>query len=327
MTPHSQPTGILLTNLGTPAAPTPDALRRYLGEFLADPRVTEISPWIWWFILHGIILRTRPKRSAQLYQKIWTAQGSPLGVISQAQLAALQKKLATESKVLALGMRYGNPSINEGLEQLRQAKVKQIIVLPLYPQYSSATSGSTFDALSATLKKWRWIPDVYFISDYHAQPAYIQAVVARIRAYWDVHGKPTRLIFSFHGTPKRFFNGGDPYYQQCLETSRLVATQLALPATDWQVTFQSRFGREEWLKPYTDQTLIELGKAGTHRVDVMCPGFAADCLETLEEIDKQNRQLFLNAGGKEFHYIPALNDSAEHIQALADIINSRCVSI
>ncbi|OQW91030.1 MAG: ferrochelatase [Beggiatoa sp. IS2] len=307
--------GILLTNLGTPDAPTPAALRRYLGEFLADPRVTELSRWLWLPILHGIILRTRPKRSAQLYQKIWTKSGSPLFAISQAQVAAL-REILSESVVLALGMRYGHPSIAEGLAQLRHAQVQRITILPLYPQYSSATTGSTFDAISQALQQWRWIPDIHFISDYHNHPAYIHAVATRIQAYWQTHGQPTQLIFSFHGTPKRFFLAGDPYYHQCLATAQLIATQLALPKELWQVTFQSRFGREEWLQPYTDYTLTELGKKGTQRVDVVCPGFAADCLETLEEIDQENRHLFLEAGGKVFHYIPALNECAEHIAAL-----------
>jgi ferrochelatase len=222
--------------------------------------------------------------------------------------------------ILALGMRYGQPAIADGLEQLRQAQVQRIVILPLYPQYSSATTGSTFDAVSQALQQWRWIPVLHFISDYHDHPTYINAVATRIQTYWQEHGQPKQLLFSFHGTPKRFFVAGDPYYHQCLTTAQLVATQLALPTDSWQVTFQSRFGREEWLQPYTDHTLIALGKKGIQRVDVVCPGFAADCLETLEEINQENRQIFLKAGGQAFHYIPALNAGAEHIKALKAIL-------
>ena len=316
-------TGILLVNLGTPDAPIPAALRRYLSEFLADPRITEMPRWLWWLILHGIILRIRPRRSALKYQKIWTAQGSPLLRISQAQTQALQQAVATyfngQMKVV-LGMRYGNPSIATGLEQLRQANAQHILILPLYPQYSSASTGSIFDAVSDVLKYWRWIPDIRFISHYHDRPDYIQALVTQIQNYWNQHGTPDKLLFSFHGIPKRFFMAGDPYYCECQKTARLIAEQMALSEEKWQVVFQSRFGREEWLKPYTDHTLAILGKTGVKRIDVICPGFAADCLETLEEINQENRQIFLQAGGQEFHYIPALNDNIEHMQALQELI-------
>ncbi len=316
-------TGILLINLGTPDAPTPAALRRYLGEFLADPRVTEMPRWLWWFILHGIILRIRPRRSALSYQKIWTEAGSPLLTISQAQSQALQKVVDAHfvgPMRVALAMRYGNPSIAAGLEQLRQANARRILILPLYPQYSGAATGSSFDAVADVLKRWRWVPDVRFISHYHDQPAYIRALAEQIKNYWSKEGTPDKLLFSFHGIPKRFFLAGDPYHCECHKTARLVATQLDLKEEKWQVVFQSRFGREEWLKPYADHTLTALGKAGLKRVDVICPGFAADCLETLEEINQENRQIFLEAGGKAFHYMPALNDNVEHIQALLDLV-------
>lgn len=316
-------TGILLVNLGTPDAPTPAALRRYLGEFLSDPRITEMPRWLWWMILHGIILRVRPRRSALKYQKIWTAQGSPLLNISQAQAQALQQAVTThfsgQMKVV-LGMRYGNPSIAAGLEQLRQANARRIVILPLYPQYSSASTGSIFDAVSQVLTHWRWLPDIRFISHYSDQPTYIRALVTQIQNHWTEHGTSDKLLFSFHGIPKRFFLAGDPYYCECHKTARLVAEQMDLSEKKWQVVFQSRFGREEWLKPYTDHTLMALGKEGIKRVDVICPGFAADCLETLEEINQENRQIFLQAGGQEFHYIPALNDNKEHIQALLELI-------
>ncbi len=308
-------TGILLVNLGTPDAPTTKALRRYLAEFLWDRRVTELPRLFWWLVLHGVILRIRPSRSARLYEKVWTENGSPLLSISQAQAQALQKKLGEDFKVV-LAMRYGNPSIASGLEELRN--VERIIVLPLYPQYASATTGSSFDAVADVLKTWRIVPDLRFISDYHDDSAYINALIAQIKSYWDQHGVPDKLLFSFHGIPKRFVTAGDPYADQCHKTAKLVA--LGLEIENWEVVFQSRFGREEWLKPYADHRLIALSKDGIKRVDVVCPGFSADCLETIDEIDRENRDIFLEAGGEEFHYIPALNDNDEHIEALVKIL-------
>jgi protoporphyrin/coproporphyrin ferrochelatase len=316
-------TGILLINLGTPDAPTPAAVRRYLGEFLADPRITEMPRWLWRLILHGIILRVRPRRAAANYQKIWTENGSPLLTISQAQTQALQEVLKahfTGSMTVALGMRYGNPSIASALEELREANARRIVILPLYPQYSSSTTGSTFDAVAEVLKRWRWIPDLRFVSHYPDHPAYIRALAKQINNYWAEHGTPDQLLFSYHGIPKRFFLAGDPYRCECHKTARLVAEEINLPENKWQVVFQSRFGREEWLKPYTDETLKALAQSGVKRVDIICPGFATDCLETLEEIDQENRELFLEAGGESFHYIPALNDHIDHIQALLEIV-------
>jgi len=317
---HENPTtGVLLVNLGTPDAPTPAALRRYLGEFLADPRVTELPRWLWWLILHGVILRLRPRRSALKYQQIWTETGSPLLSISQAQTQALSLSLGEEFKV-ALAMRYGNPSIAAGLEELRQANAQRIVILPLYPQYSGSTTGSTFDAIADVLKTWRRVPDLRFISHYYEQSAYIQALAVQIKNYWAKHGIPDQLLFSFHGVPKRFVIAGDPYFTQCQKTAQLVAAEMNLTADKWTLVFQSRFGREEWLKPSIDHTLTALGKLGLKRVDVICPGFAADCVETLEEINQENRQVFLKAGGHIFHYIPALNDNNEHIQALVALV-------
>lgn len=314
--------GILLVNLGTPDQPTPAALRRYLGEFLADPRLTEMPRWLWRLILHGIILRVRPKRSAHAYQQIWTENGSPLLYWSKQQVKALRQQLEQSSLpiTVALGMRYGHPSIAQSLETLRQANTRYLLILPLYPQYSATTTASVFDAIGKTLQYWRWLPDIRFISHYHDYPAYIQALTQQIRSYWQQHGQADKLLFSFHGIPQRFFLNGDPYFCECHKTARLVAEQLQLPAERWQVVFQSRFGREPWLQPYTDEQLKSLAAAGTARVDVICPGFAADCLETLEEIAKQNRDLFLQAGGQAFHYIPALNDNPEHIQMMVSLI-------
>jgi len=316
-------TGVLLVNLGTPDAPTPAALRRYLGEFLSDPRVVELPRAVWLPILHGVILRLRPRRAAHAYRKIWTEEGSPLLAISRCQAQALQTivqdRFAGPVKV-ALGMRYGNPSIASALETLRKAQARRILVLPLYPQYSGSTTGSTFDAVAETLKTWRWIPELRMVTHYHDQPGYVAALVGSIRDYWQQHGQGDRLLFSFHGLPKRFLLAGDPYHCECHRTGRLVAEALGLPADRWQVAFQSRFGREEWLKPYTDVTLREWAGEGLGRVDVICPGFAADCLETLEEIEMQNRRLFLDAGGGDYHYIPALNDRPEHMSFLTDLV-------
>jgi len=315
--------GILVTNLGTPDAPTASALRKYLAEFLSDPRVIEVPKFIWWFVLHGFILRFRPRRSAKAYAKIWTDEGSPLLSITRKQGELLQQTLdqiyAGRIKV-EIAMRYGNPSIRSGLENLRAANADRILILPLYPQYAAATTASTFDAVSKVLETWRWLPGIRMVNHYHDEPAYILALVKSIEQHWSGHGKPDKLVFSYHGIPKDYFAAGDPYYCECQKTARLVAESMQLQEKDWQVTFQSRFGPREWLQPYTDMTLKELPALGVKHVQVVCPGFAADCLETLEEIDMQNRGFFLAAGGEAFSYIPALNVDADHINALVDLI-------
>ncbi len=321
---QSAPIGLLITNLGTPDAPTAPALRRYLAEFLWDRRVVDLPRPLWWLILHGIILRTRPARSARLYEKIWTREGAPLLAISLRQaraLAALLGRRRPELKVV-LGMRYGQPAISTALCELRASGCRQIVVLPLYPQNSCSTTASTFDAVAAELASWRELPALRFISDYHLHPGYLEALVASIREAWRGRPPAARLLFSFHGTPARYRAEGDPYYQQCLDTASAVAARLGLEPGRWQVAFQSRFGREEWLQPYTDEVLGEMGQAGVASVEVVCPGFAADCLETLEEIAGENRSLFLKAGGREYHYIPALNDRSDHITALADRVEA-----
>ena len=315
--------GILITNLGTPDAPTPAALRRYLAEFLGDPRVVETPRWLWALILHGIILRIRPRRSAAMYREVWTAEGSPLLTISRAQHRALADALRGQRAgpvTVALGMRYGSPSIAAAMEELRAAGARRLLVLPLYPQYSATTTASTFDAVAEVLKGQRWIPDLRFVTHYHDHPAYIHALVASIRESFAARGTPDRLLFSFHGLPKRYLLAGDPYHCECHKTARLVATELGLPEEGWAVSFQSRVGREEWLRPYTDELLKQWGGEGVGTVQVACPGFAADCLETLEEIEQQNRAFFLESGGGDFHYIPALNDRPDHIAALTRIV-------
>lgn len=316
-------TGVLVTNLGTPDAPTPSALRRYLGEFLADPRVVEVPRVIWWFVLHGFILRTRPKRSAAAYKKIWTESGSPLLTISKRQAAGIQKYLdehTTDKFHVELAMRYGKPSIQSGLKKLQQANAKRIIVLPLYPQYSASTTASTFDAVADVLKAWRNIPELHLVKHYHDMPDYIDALAESINEHWQQNHRAEKLLFSFHGIPKAYFDAGDPYYCECHKTARLVAEKLNLNEEEWILTFQSRFGPKEWLKPYTDATLKELASTGTKNVSIVCPGFSADCLETLEEINMRYRDLFLQTGGEKFSYIPALNDCPMHMRALANII-------
>lgn len=315
--------GILVCNLGSPDAPTPQALRRYLAEFLWDPRVIEVSRPLWWMILHGIILRTRPAKSAEAYKSVWTEAGPPLIDISQRQTTALQTMLETlipGPVTVALAMRYGKPSIAQGLAQLQAAHCRRVLVLPLYPQYSGATTASIFDAVVDELKGWRWLPELRFVNHYHDDTGYINALAASVREKLQGMDDPDCILFSFHGTPKRYFDNGDPYFCECQKTARLTADALGLTDTQWRVTFQSRFGREEWLKPYTDKTLEHLPKEGIKRVAVVCPGFAADCLETLEEIEVENREYFMNAGGEQFTYIPALNDRADHIEGLAQLV-------
>ncbi|HEY5603733.1 MAG TPA: ferrochelatase [Gammaproteobacteria bacterium] len=319
--------GILITNLGTPDAPDASALRRYLKEFLWDPRIVDMPRALWWFILQ-VILLIRPAKSAKSYQKIWDLKtGSPLLAISRRQADALRAALQAKRNgpiVLELGMRYGNPSIASALEKLRQANAQRILVLPLYPQYSSSTTASTFDAAAAAVKSWRWVPELRFVNQYHDDADYIAALTNSVEEAWSQHAKPKKLLFSFHGTPKRFLLTGDPYFCQCQKTARLVAEKLQLKETEWQVVFQSIFGREEWLKPYAIETLRELGRQGVDSVDVVCPGFSADCLETLEEIEMENRHAYLEAGGEQYHYIPALNDRADHINALLTLIQRHC---
>ncbi len=317
--------GILLTNLGTPDAPTAKAVRRYLKEFLWDPRVVELPRPLWWAILHGIILPLRPARSARKYQAIWTETGSPLLSIARQQTQVLAKRLEDMNPgvvKVALGMRYGNPSIAAALEELRDAGIQRLLVFPLFPHYSAATTASTFDAVAAVLKTWRWLPELRMITHYHDDPSYISAVAASIKAFWGEQKSPQRLLFSFHGLPKRNLLAGDPYHCECHKTARLVAEKLQLDPANWATSFQSRFGRAEWLKPYTSELLLDWAQAGVKSVDVVCPGFSADCLETLEEIDCENREVFLNAGGEQFRYIPALNASDRHIEVLLDLIKT-----
>jgi ferrochelatase len=315
--------GILLVNLGTPDSPSTADVRRYLKEFLWDPRVVELPRPLWWLVLNGVILNTRPRRSAAAYAKVWTEQGSPLMVISNQQRTALQAALddALPGPVsVALAMRYGSPSIAAGLAELREAGARRVLVLPLYPQYSATTTASIFDAVTDELRRWRWLPELRFVNHYHDDPGYIATLAASVREHWATHGQADKLVMSFHGIPQAYFEAGDPYFCECQKTGRLLAEALGLSEQQWLLTFQSRLGPKAWLRPYTDQTLKQLGHDGTRSVDVICPGFAADCLETLEEIAMENRETFLEAGGEDYRYIPCLNDRADHIEQLAGLV-------
>jgi ferrochelatase len=315
-------TGVLVTNLGTPAAPEKQALRAYLKEFLSDPRVVDTPRPIWWLILNGIILNIRPARSAAAYRSVWTERGSPLLFHTADQAGALQESMTRqfgEQVIVEFAMRYGAPSIADVLQGMIDRGVRRLLVLPLYPQYSGATTGSTFDALAADFSRRRWVPELRFIGHYHDHPAYIGALAKSIRSFREEHGTADRLLFSYHGIPRRYFDQGDPYHCECLKTSRLVAEELGLQESDYLTTFQSRFGRQEWLQPYTDVTLKALPGEGVKSVQIIAPGFASDCLETLEEIAVENRGYFLGAGGERYQYIPCLNSSPAHIEALAAI--------
>jgi ferrochelatase len=322
---HEQPdrTGVLLVNLGTPDGPDRASVRRYLKEFLWDPRVVEIPRPIWWLVLNLVILNTRPGRSAAAYSKIWTEQGSPLMAISRAQETALRHALNErfgEQVCVALAMRYGSPSIESGLQELREQGARRVLVLPLYPQYSATTTASIFDEVTRQLRDWRWLPELRFINHYHDEPAYISALADSVRQWRHEHGSTDKLLLSFHGIPQEYFDKGDPYFCECQKTGRLLAESLGLQEDQWLLTFQSRLGPKQWLQPYTDKTLEHLGGEGVKSVQVMCPGFSADCLETLEEIAMENRDTFLGAGGERYEYIPCLNDQQAHIDMLSGLV-------
>ncbi len=321
---HGTParTAILLVNLGTPDAPTRGAVRRYLKEFLSDPRVVEIPRPLWWLILNGVILNFRPAKSAAKYAQIWDKDGSPLKLHTERQTKLLRGYLGEHGQaalVVDYAMRYGNPSIASALARLKDAHCERILVLPLYPQYAASTTATAFDAIADFFRQTRNIPELRLIKHFHDHPAYIAALAGGVRKHWAQHGKPDRLLMSFHGLPRYTLDRGDPYHCECQMTARLLAGALALAPDQYQLSFQSRFGRAEWLQPYTAATLAQWGSQGLRRVDVVCPGFVADCLETLEEIGIEGKAEFLNAGGKEFHAVACLNESDAWIQALAQI--------
>lgn len=307
------PVGVLLTNLGTPDAPETSALRRYLSEFLSDPRVVEIPRLLWMVILHGIILRVRPAKSAKLYKSIWTEKGSPLMVHSENLTRKVQARFSSDRVLVKTAMRYGSPSIASELRAFQALGINKIVVLPMYPQYGGPTTASTFDAVVKELKEWRWIPELHFINGYYDHPLYIQGLAKSIQDHIDKNGMPDKFVLSYHGMPKQFLDWGDPYYCMCLKTSRLVREKLDLTEDQVVTTFQSRFGKAEWLQPYTDKTLEKLPSEGAKNIAILCPAFSVDCLETLEEIAEENREVFMEAGGESYHYIEALNDSPEQV--------------
>ena len=320
---HPESIGILLVNLGTPQEPTPAAVRRFLKQFLSDPRVVEYPRWLWWLILNGIILRIRPSKSAAAYRKIWADGGSPLMIFSRAFADGVSKQLEQRrpgSIRVELAMSYGEPSIDSAIDRLLAQDAHRLLVLPMYPQYSGTTTASVIDAVARKLNRLRWVPETRFVNQYHDEPGYIHALAASIREFWKEQGRGTLLLFSFHGVPRSTLLKGDPYHCQCQKTARLVAAALELGEDEWMLSFQSRVGREEWLRPYTDETVTALGQQGLDRLDVVCPGFSTDCLETLEEIGMQNNELFVESGGSALHYIPALNARDDHVSFVADLI-------
>jgi protoporphyrin/coproporphyrin ferrochelatase len=314
-------TAVLLVNLGTPEAPTPKAVRKYLAEFLWDRRVVEIPRPLWWLILHGVILRIRPAKSAAKYASIWQADGSPLALWTQRLTAALRSRLVQPDTALTVSyaMRYGQPSVAQALTSLRAQGVTRVLVMPLYPQYAAATTASVFDAVSQWATKARWVPELRFVHEFHDDAGYIDSLAQSVERHWQTKGRAGLLVMSFHGLPERSLHLGDPYHCQCHKTARLLAERLGLAKHQYRVTFQSRLGRAKWLQPYTEPTLVALAKEGTARVDLICPGFVSDCLETLEEINQEAREAFLHAGGTEFHYIPCLNDDAHWVDQFSAI--------
>ncbi|WII94833.1 ferrochelatase [Moraxella haemolytica] len=314
-------TAIILVNLGTPDEPTPQAVRRYLREFLSDTRVIEMPSFIWQIILNLFVLTTRPKRVAHAYESVWTDEGSPLLAILKAQASQLEHKLFEMGKCISVfpATTYGNPNIKQVLQELQAKGYDDIIVLSLYPQYSATTTAAVFDKVADYCKAQRHMPAIQFVGDYHDHPLYIQALAGSIRRFWAVHGRAERLLMSFHGIPKPYVDKGDPYAEQCHRTATLVAGELGLNDDEWAISFQSRFGAQEWLKPYTDELLTQWGAEGLS-VQVLSPAFSADCLETLEELAVENRDNFMNAGGKSYQYIPALNTDERHIQLLVSLV-------
>lgn len=321
---HGDPpaAAIVLVNLGTPDGPDTRSVRRYLAEFLADPRIVELPRWLWRTVLHGVILRVRPARSAELYAKIWTPAGSPLATGTAELATQLQETIRTRRPgplLVRHAMRYGGPTIRGVLRELARENVRRVLVLPLFPQYSATTTASVFDAVGRELSGWRWLPELRFVADYHAEARYIEALARSVEAHWRHQPRAPRLLLSFHGIPERYFRAGDPYFCQCQATARRLRERLGLEEDALIVAFQSQVGRARWLQPYTEQVLSELPATGVKHVQVLCPGFAVDCLETLEEIAIRNHARFLQAGGERFEYIPALNAGTDHVNALAEL--------
>lgn len=324
---HAERIGVLLVNSGTPASPRPADVRRFLRGLLSDPRVVELPRALWWPILYGLILPFRPGRVARKYRKIWTPEGSPLVVFSNRLRSDLATTLA--QRILAplsveFAMLYAQPTVSEALGRLRESGAQRVLVVPHFPQYCAATTGAVYDAVSAELRRWRWLPELRYVAEYHDHPSYIEALRASVVQQWEAQGRTQHLVMSFHGIPENFFHNGDPYFYKCRQTARLLADELNLRDEDWTVSFHSKFGPGAWLRPYTIELMASLPARGIHEVSVVCPGFAVDCLETLEEIAMENRAQFLASGGRKFLYVPALNDRPEHSRFLADLIAQHC---
>lgn len=322
-----RPLAILLVNLGTPDAPDTASVRRYLAEFLADPRIVEQPRWLWWLVLNGIILRTRPARSARAYAKVWTPSGSPLQVETTALAGRLQTALASSlgaDVMVRHAMRYGSPSVAETLADLARSGMQRLLVLPLFPQFSATTTASVLDAVSAEFARWRRPPELRFVMDYYREPTHIEALARTVERHWQMHGRADRLLLSFHGIPQRYVRNGDPYRDQCEQTTALLRARLGMSENELLLSYQSRLGREPWLQPYTDKTLAALPAQGVHSVDAMCPGFAVDCLETLEEIAMEGRDTFLEAGGRELNYIGCLNAGEDQVESMQALILRQC---
>ena len=316
---NQQKTAVVLTNLGTPADNTRAAVKAFLKQFLSDTRVVEIPPLIWWFILNLIILPFRSKTALEAYNEIWTSEGSPLLSISRKQQQALQQRLGDEVRVEIM-MRYGEPSFSSVINGLLKEGFQRLVVLPLYPQNSATTTATSYDHIAEVMRKTRAVPDLHIISNYHGHPAYIHALADSVREHWQSEQRQRFLLMSFHGLPQRNIKLGDPYYDQCMGTAQLLATMLGLQSDQWAISFQSRFGKQQWIQPYTSETLTALAQNGLKEIDVICPGFSVDCLETLEEIRLQNRDVFLENGGEEYRYIPCLNDREDHIDMMAELV-------
>lgn len=312
---------VILVNLGTPDAPTPGAVRRYLREFLSDRRVVEVPRVVWWFILNLFVLPLRPRRVARLYAAIWGPGGSPLRQFTESLARRVQDRLGADGRVrVHVAMTYGEPSLSALLWQLEREGINRVLVLPLYPQYSASTTGAVIDVVARYLLATRRAPDLRIVRDYCDRPGYLDALAASIRERRTGAGDQGRLLFSFHGIPRAYAEKGDPYPDCCAATARGVAERLGLAAGEWEMAFQSRFGRQEWLRPYTDERMAALPGEGVRALQVVCPGFAVDCLETLEEIAVENRETFLAAGGERYEYVPALNDSAAHATLIAELV-------
>lgn len=316
----SKKTGVLLVNLGSPSAPTTSAVRRFLKEFLWDPRVVNLPRFLWWIILHFLVLPFRPRKAKKAYKKIWQKKGSPLVYLTQQLVDKVDGEIGDTNYSIDCVMRYGKPSIRKQLAQYRKNKIDELIVIPLYPQYSSTTTASVYDDVIKHVMKWWSIPSIRFVSEYHQHPLYIDAIASSVKQSWKQNGRNKLLVMSFHGLPDKLTEWGDPYFHQCHRTAELIAKKLSLSKKQWKIVFQSRFGKAKWLQPYCVEVLQTLPKKGIKNIDIICPGFAADCLETLEEIELENKEIFLKAGGKSYRYIPALNDSKKHVELMIELI-------